>query len=301
MPTVDFSISLKDSVAVTYDKYEKACIESCSDCGCDDQLNLRCFHENQIIVLTPNVTVNGTPTYKWYVDNVEVATGSGNKEIKFTISGAYDLKLEVADDDGTCSKIKTVVVNDIVQLERVDCSTFKILDFRLADSSNNIYSQMRIKITDVNGKVIAQYLKTNHTVGEVNFKIPKEGISIVEYAQLDSGGQVLYSKKFIALSGCSVLECHKKILLSIMCSGPNCPDKKQNIDILTEFTVLNAYYNRAMDVLYGKTANQLFYEDKYLSTVKNIDLMYNRLLRLCGKCYELTELKTSSCVSCNDK
>lgn len=274
---------------------QKDCIQGCYGCGCDDAAFCRCVLKNQPVnvkfIPFPNfnhcqdeqsallqVYSNDELILQQTINNYEPVETT----MIFNQDGRYVIKAVLTNCCGSCEFEKEIIVGGYVKLERLACHTYKFTDYT-TDTSNKI----NIKIKNINGEVVKEYLFLGDKLPTLNFTTDEDGIYIVEYNITSYTGVILKSKSFLLYDFCTIVECYTKMVTHRICVVEKCENKEEFNEFLNKlnsFVVLATAFVASMDIQYGTSYGYMYYDEKYLGVLKYHEVILKALLKLCNGC-----------------
>ena len=277
----------------------KDCITGCGGCGCEEAGLCRCVPLGAIVTFTPTVVLNDSScgegdevtlvtTIGEDVLNTQVLGTATSIEIAFDTEGEYEVVITVNNCCTSCAFTWTVFVGSPIVLERTSCGAFQFKDY-------NIYATAtRIKITlrSIDNKLISTWFVEDYTPGTALpvMSIP-DGVYVVAFEEIDGVGTVLSSRKFVTYEFCTLFECYQNILRNFLCDTCDCAnvtDKTAFRELANKFVTAAGAFFMSVDVQYGNSYGILTYSESDLGMLRNQDILYTGIMKLCSSCLEAT-------------
>lgn len=306
--TVSCSNSTQSNRSTTKD-----CVTGCGGCGCEEAGLCRCVPLGAAITLTPTVVLNnsscidpitgeepGTLVTTIGEDTVDTQVlGTPTPVyIAFDTEGEYEIVMTATNCCASCVFTWTVFVGPPIVLERISCGAFQFKDYSL------YVTPTRIKVTlrSIDNKLISTWYVEEYVPGTTTLPVMAipDGIYVVSFEEIDGVGVVLNTRKFVTYEFCTLYECYQNILRNFLCDTCDCnnvTDKAAFRDLANRFVSAAGAFFMSVDVQYGNSYGMLTYKEADLGMLRNQDILYKGIMKLCGSCLEATTSGTI-CSTC---
>lgn len=243
---------------------------------------------NTEVIFTPSVVLNDVdcplqpPTVTLWINDIVVDsvlyTGSETFTYSFGSVGTYRVKMCVENCCGICcSEEIEIQVGEIVQLQRLNCKEYQLVDNR------NDLLQGIVTVTDLNGEVLATESMTGNILS-INLSL--DGIYIVKYDYILNDGLGERTISFCILEFCSLIYCFKDIFLKIVCDKKTCGNQEllERYYKLSIFTTAAQLFLGGNFSLWSNTQNTWIFEEKYLGLLTDLNKYLQSALVMCAEC-----------------
>lgn len=308
VPEISVTVSC-DNNGTSLKATTKDCITGCGGCGCEDAGLCRCIPLGATITLTPTAIKNdGSCTDEDFTVITTIGEDELNSQtvtygddvdldpilIQFETEGSYEIVITATNCCTSCEGKWTIYVGSPVQVNRLMCGMFQIADFSIG-----VRPRKRIVLTRIDNKEIARWIiESEDEFPKMN--IP-DGIHILSYDEIDDIGTVLNSKKFVLYEFCNLFNCYQNILKNYLCDNCNCDnltDAAAFRDLANRFVTASFAFFTSIEIQYGNTAGSLTYKESELGLLRNQDILYDGIMRLCGACLDSITDGSINCTTC---
>jgi hypothetical protein len=289
----------------------KDCITGCGSCNCEDAGLCRCVPLNATVTLTLTAVKNdGSCTDE---DFTVITSIGGNTidtqtipygdpvvldpvEIIFDTEGEYTIVVTATNCCTSCSTSHTIFVGSPIVLNRIDCGAYQFEDF----SSYSVGTRFLIIVRRVDNKEVSRWVVSS--IEDLPLMSIPDGIHIIEYNTIDGVGTILTTKKFVVYEFCNIYNCYQNILRNYLCDNCDCKnvtDVNAFRELANKFVTSAAAFFMSVDVQYGNSYGTLSYKESELGLLRNQDILYDGINRLCGACLEKIDTNgTTNCTTC---